>query len=177
MDNVLHHIKKGDIATFKAVYQHYHSKLYFYALKHTQSAYLAEETVQITFIKLWEDRDHLASDIDLSRQIFRIAKCAMIDLLRKESRRHKHTDALADELAGLPAGLSDDPLKKEDLRQVYDTIEQMAPVRKRVFKLSRFEGLAHKEIAEQLSISPKTVENHIGRAIRQLKDTLTLFLF
>jgi RNA polymerase sigma-70 factor (family 1) len=177
MVNVLHNIKSGDIESFKLVYQHYHSKLYFYVLKHTQSAYLAEETVQITFIKLWENRHNLVPDIDLSRQIFRIAKSAMIDLRRKESRRHSHNGVMADDLATLPDGSSDELSKKEDLRQVYDTIEQMAPVRKKVFKLSRLEGLAHKEIAEQLSISPKTVENHIGRAIRQLKDTLTLFLF
>lgn len=177
MDNVLHNIKTGDIASFKLVYQQYHSKLYFYVLKHTQSAWVAEETVQITFIKLWEGRHNLASDIDLSRQIFRIVKSAMIDLLRKESRRHGHTGALADELAASSAGLSVDPLKKEDLRQVYDIIEQMAPVRKRVFKLSRFEGMEHKEIAEQLSISPKTVENHIGRAIRQLKDAMFFIVF
>lgn len=176
MDNILHNIRSGDITTFKLVYQHYHSKLYFYALKHTQSAWLAEETVQITFIKLWEGRTSLDSDIELSRQIFRIAKSAMIDLLRKESRRHDQNHALSDDLAVLPAAASDDLLKKEDLRQVYDTIEQMAPVRKKVFKLSRFEGLAHKEIAAQLSISPKTVENHIGRAIRQLKDTLFLLI-
>ncbi len=175
MDKVLHNIKSGDIESFKGVYQHYHSKLYFYVLKHTQSAYLAEETVQITFIKLWEGRHNLVSDIDLSRQIFRIAKSSMIDLLRKESRRHNQNDVLTDDLAAFPAEPSADFLKKEDLRLVYDTIEQMAPVRKKVFKLSRFEGKAHKEIAEQLSISPKTVENHIGRAIRQLKDTLTLF--
>ncbi len=176
MDNVLHNIKSGDITSFKLVYLHYHSKLYFYVLKHTQSAWLAEETVQITFIKLWENRHNLVPDIDLSRQIFRIAKSAMIDLLRKESRRLNHNGVLADELEVLPDPSSDDLLKKEDLRQVYDTIEQMAPVRKKVFKLSRFEGLAHKEIAEQLSISPKTVENHIGRAIRQLKDSMLFLL-
>jgi len=177
MDIVLNNIKNGDIASFKLLYQQYHSKLYFYVLKHTQSGYLAEETVQITFIKLWEGRDNLVPEVGLSSQVFRIAKSAMIDLLRKEGRRIGHQNTLTDEIIHSTAAPSEDLLKKEDLRQVYDTIEQMAPVRKQVFKLSRFEGLAHKEIAEQLSISPKTVENHIGRALRQLKDTLALLLF
>lgn len=48
-------------------------------------------------------------------------------------------------------------------------IEQMAPVRKRVFKLSKVEGYSYKEIAEMLSISPKTVENHISQALKQLR--------
>lgn len=172
MDNILHHIRTGDIASFRTAYQHYHNKLYFYALKHTRSPYLAEEVVQITFIKLWENRTTLSPDIDLSPQLFRIAKSTMIDLLRKEIRRHDHHAALGEETQ---TSETPDLAGKEDLRQVYDTIEQMAPVRQKVFKLSRLEGLSHKEISEQLSISPKTVENHIGRALRQLKDVLTLF--
>ena len=172
MDNILHHIRTGDIASFRTAYQHYHNKLYFYALKHTRSPWLAEEIVQITFIKLWENRTTLSPDHSLSPQIFRIAKSTMIDLLRKEIRRTDHHIALGEET---PTSETLDLSGKEDLRQVYDTIEQMAPVRQKVFKLSRLEGLSHKEISKQLSISPKTVENHIGRALRQLKDVLTIF--
>jgi RNA polymerase sigma-70 factor (ECF subfamily) len=98
----------------------------------------------------------------------------MIDLLRKELRRLDHETALAAS-TGHPSSETSDPSGKDNLRQVYDTIEKMAPVRKKIFRLSRLEGLSHKEIAEQMSISPKTVENHIGRAIRQLKEALTLF--
>ena len=174
MNNILHHIRTGDIASFHTAYQLYHTKLYFYARKKTRSAFLAEETVQLTFIKLWENKHMLSPDIDLSIQVFRIAKSTMVDLIRKEARRLDHEAALAksteDQSSERP-----DPSGKDDLRHVYDTIENMAPVRKKVFRLSRLEGLTHKEIAEQLSISPKTVENHIGRAIRQLKDVLTLF--
>ncbi len=176
MDNILHNIKAGDITSFKMAYQRYYEKLYFYVIKHTQSSYLAEETVQMTFIKLWENRSGLAVDIDLSKQIFRIAKSTMIDLLRKEGRRQGSITTLAEQTTEMTVD-GPDLSKKEELRQVYATIERMAPVRKAVFKLSRIDGRTHKEIAEQLSISPKTVENHIGRALRQLKDILTLFFF
>ena len=176
MDNVLYNIRNGDIASFKTAYQLYHEKLYFYVIKHTQSSYLAEETVQLTFIKIWENRGGLAPDVELSQQLFRVAKSLMIDLLRKEGRRLGPLTGITEQTAEFVVGETD-LSKKETLRQVYDTIEQMAPVRRTVFKLSRLDGRTHKEIAEQLSISPKTVENHIGRALRQLKDTLTLLFF
>jgi RNA polymerase sigma-70 factor (ECF subfamily) len=112
--------------------------------------------------------------VELSVQIFRVAKSTMIDLLRKEIRRLDHYAALAGS-SDLSPSEKPDPAGKDDLRHVYATIDKMAPIRRKVFRLSRLEGLSHKEIAEQLSISPKTVENHIGRAIRQLKDVLTLF--
>ena len=176
MDNIQHYIKAGDIASFQMAYQRYAEKLYFYVIKHTRSSYLAEETVQMTFIKLWENRAGLAADVDLSQQIFRIAKSTMIDLLRKEGRRQDHLIPLGDQATEFSVE-GPDLSKKEAVRHVYNAIEQMAPVRKAVFKLSRLDGRTHKEIAEQLSISPKTVENHIGRALRQLKDILTLLFF
>ncbi|MHA4810048.1 RNA polymerase sigma factor [Flavitalea flava] len=175
MNDIVTNIKSGDIESFKLIYYQYHKKLYYYVLKHTQSEYLAEETVQMTFIKLWEKREGLTEDLELSPQLFRVAKSTMIDLLRKEGKRQDHTAALANESSDLR--FEPEPLKKDELQHVYTIIEGMSPVRKTVFKLSRFNGLPHKEIAQQLSISPKTVENHIGRALRQLKDALLLILF
>lgn len=176
MDNILHDIIKGDITTFRTAYHRYHEKLYFYVIKHTQSSYLAEETVQLTFIRLWENRTNLSTEASLSQQVFRIARSTMIDLLRKESRHKEQLVAITEQTTAQLTTEAPDLSGKDELKKVFETIEKMAPVRRTVFKLSRLDGRSHKEIAQQLSISPKTVENHIGRAIRQLKDTLT-FLF
>nr|WP_283093150.1 sigma-70 family RNA polymerase sigma factor [Chitinophaga hostae] len=157
------------------IYQQYHAKLYFYVLKCTHSVYLAEETVQLSFILLWERREKLSANFNISSQLFRIAKSVMTDLLRKQQVRNKHTESMIRETPNWH--METDISVKEELNRVYHSIEQLSPVRKNVFKLSRFEGLPHKEIARQLSISPKTVENHIVRAIRQLKDSLLLLFF
>lgn len=168
-------IQSGNINSFEKVYQQYHTKLYYYALKHTQSTYLSEETVQLTFIKMWENRRLLSPHFDLSVQLFRIAKSTMIDLLRKERTAGRFLVQPVEEMPEFPVEAGTD--YKEELSQVEAWIEELSPVRRTVFKLSRFEELSHKEIAEQLSISPKTVENHIGRAIRQLKDKMVLILW
>ena len=98
----------------------------------------------------------------------------MTDLLRKQQVRNRHTASMVRETPDWH--METDLTVKEELTRVYNSIEQLSPIRRNVFKLSRFEGLPHKEIARQLSISPKTVENHIVRAIRQLKDSLLLLL-
>jgi RNA polymerase sigma-70 factor (ECF subfamily) len=155
------------------VYEEYHGRLYFFVLKYTQSPFLAEETVQLSFIKIWEKADRLTDQVELSIQIFRIAKSVMIDLLRKENVRHNLIARLTDGKKDFQEEA--DFESKQELVHVHKVIDQMAPVRKKVFTLSRLEGLSHLKIAEHLSISPKTVENHITKAIRQLRRTLTSF--
>ncbi|WEK35497.1 MAG: RNA polymerase sigma-70 factor [Candidatus Pseudobacter hemicellulosilyticus] len=172
MEFTVQHIQSGNINSFEQVYHQYHTRLYYYVLKYTRSAYLAEEAVQLTFIKLWENRRQLSPNFDLSVQLFRIARSTTIDLLRKEGPAGQPVALLSAETAALT--VETDIEHKDQLSQVEALIEELSPVRKKIFKLSRFEELSHKEIAEQLSISPKTVENHIGRAISQLKNKMVL---
>lgn len=125
---------------------------------------MAEEVVQLTFIRLWEKRENLSAEYHLSTQIFRIAGTILIDQLRKEAVNQKHLSVVEDDYTFKPA--ADQP---EMLHALEQAIEQMAPVRKKVFKMSKVEGYSYKEIAEMLSISPKTVENHISQALKQLR--------
>lgn len=177
MEISVQQIQSGNIKSFEQVYQQYHTRLYYYVLKHTRSAYLSEEAVQLTFIKMWENRRQLSLQYDLSIQLFRIARSITIDLLRKERTSGQYVTMNTDETMAL--SVETDIIHKDELNRVEALIEELSPVRKKVFKLSRFEELSHKEIAEQLSISPKTVENHIGRALLHLKNkmvVLVLFL-
>jgi len=174
MDALIPALQQRDAAVFRQVYDAYHSRLYFFVFKHTQSPFLAEETVQLTFIKIWENAARLSPQYSLAIQIFRIARSVMIDLLRQESVRRRHTIQMTGtiELQQQAADLEG----RQELMQVHREIDRMAPVRKTVFTLSRMEGYSHLRIAEKLSISPKTVENHIAKAIRQIRRTLTSFL-
>ena len=175
MDGRVLELQQRNAAVFKQVYETYHGRLYFFVLKHTQSSFLAEETVQLSFIKIWENALRLSAEVDLSVQLFRIAKCVMIDLLRKEQVRLHHFSQIA--LNKKNAHEIIDIDHRQDLLRVHEAIDAMAPVRKTVFTLSRLDGHSHQEIAGHLSISPKTVENHITKAIRELRKTLTSFLF
>jgi RNA polymerase sigma-70 factor (family 1) len=177
MEISVQQIQSGSIKSFEQVYHQYHARLYYFVLKHTRSTYLSEEAVQLTFIKMWENRRNLSTQFDLSVQLFRIARSITIDLLRKERTAGRYievNEVNADETMAL--SVETDIIHKDQLNHVEALIEELSPVRKKVFKLSRFEELSHKEIAEQLSISPKTVENHIGRAIMHLKNKMVILL-
>ncbi len=157
-------LASGCLQTFQTVYSLFNQKLFAYILKKTNSAYMAEEVVQLTFIRLWEKRETLSAEYNLSTQIFRIAGTILIDQLRKEAVSKKHLSVVEDDFA-----LKTDTEQPEMLHALEQAIEQMAPVRKKVFKMSKVDGYSYKEIAEMLSISPKTVENHISQALKQLR--------
>jgi RNA polymerase sigma-70 factor (family 1) len=161
-------IRSGDEAVFTRLFDAYYAKVYHYMLKKTRSPYMAREVAQLTFIKLWQFRHTLSEEHTLDGQLFRIASGSLIDHLRAENTRRKHVlllarDAKADVLD--PASLS---LESSNyLKSLTDTLP---PVRKKVFLLSRVHGHTHREIAEQLSISIKTVEDHMMKAMRHLRQ-------
>lgn len=155
-------LASGCLQTFQTVYRLYNQKLYAYTLKKTNSEYMAEEVVQLTFIRLWEKRNSLSAEYSISAQIFKMAGTILIDQLRKEAVSQRH-------LSVVETAQNQPEEQQLDIDLLEAAIEQMAPVRKKVFKLSKLEGYSYKEIAELLSISPKTVENHMSKALKQLR--------
>lgn len=171
MFNTITALKAGDEFVFNEIFDEYHHKTYFYILSKTHSPYLAEETTQLTFIKLWQYKSSLDETKSISCQIFRIARTTCFDLLRKEATKIKHSH-FAEKKETVGNNVSEALNNKELQIRLSTLVNQMPPLRKQVFELSRYHGLSHKEIAKLLSLSPKTVENHIALAIKYLKQLL-----
>ncbi|GGH29791.1 sigma-70 family RNA polymerase sigma factor [Sphingobacterium alkalisoli] len=163
-------IKADNHQVFSWVYEQYHQQIYGFIMQRTRSEYIAEEVTQLTFIKFWKQRNILNEELDVNVQLFGMARQVMIDLLRKEATRFKYegesaTTPFTDSLI--------DAIESRDLLQLMEQdIQNMPKMRRLVFELSRKQGLSHKEIAHLYSISPKTVEQHIGKALMQLKQHL-----
>jgi RNA polymerase sigma-70 factor (family 1) len=165
----LNAIKTGCLATFKTVYYQYHPKLYAYLLNKTASSYIAEEVVQLTFIKLWNGRSKISEKFTLDIQLFRIVRTTLIDELRRDMIRNNYINQLEDTINFTYTDKLDE---RDALKHVTQAIELLPPTRKMVFKLSRFNHLTNIEISQMLGISPKTVENHINLAIKQLRNSV-----
>jgi len=166
-------IKNGSIKAFEAAYHHWSGKIYFFIFRQCNSEAIAEDVVQQVFVRLWEKRESLSSDHSLSVQLFRMSKTIFIDELRKSAQSRRYQERLQQ---GTVDSVENTLEHKEALQIVYNAIEQMPPVRKRIFLMSRMEHLSYNEIAEKLSISPKTVENHIALALRYLRGFTPLLI-
>ena len=163
-------LKDGEEFYFRQVFDQYHQKLYFFILYKTKSEYIAEEVVQMAFTKLWQCRQTLQEEYTISTQLFRIATTILIDFLRK----YHHKDAVTARLDVLDIEKGVDSTTEkmrgaELQKRISEAINDMPPVRKQVFEMSREQGMSYREIAATLSVSSKTVETHIYKALKQIK--------
>lgn len=176
--NVVASIKEGSHPAFAQVYEEFHERLYFYILGKTSSPYMAEEVVQSTFFKLWQYRGSLNVDLPIAAQLFRIANTTFINLLYKAGNERK---ALQEFTNQFESEAVNDTLqqvnKNQTEQQILEVLQTMPQMRRKVFELSRYQGMSYSQIAKELSISIKTVEAHISKALQQLRRVTTLFSF
>ena len=163
-------IKEGDHEAFIGVYHELHAKLFRFFLKKTFVHDTAKDLTQQCFIRLWQYRESLSTDHPLEKQIFIIARSLLINHLKKEVTQKKayaaHGRTIVTEV--LPAG----DVQFEQADAVNAAIDTLPPVRKRIMILKTFHGHSNKEIAQQLEISVKTVEDHVTKSFRQLRHKI-----
>lgn len=134
--------------------------------------------MQLSFIKLWESRHTLKDEFTISTQLFRIATTVLIDQLRKAQTQPKLAVVTneSDEYAG-DASAEDRVAFKETQARIAAAMHALPPVRRQVFEMSRMQGMSYQEIATNLSVSVKTVETHMSKALKQLRKYLNLIVF
>ena len=159
---------------FESLFYTWNKKIYNYAYQKTNSSYIAEETVQRVFIKLWNNLENKKIDININAQIFCITRSILLDIIKQENKRNTLSILEFDELD--TQNPSDIIIIKELQKKINTIVDAMPEARRNIFKMSRFENLKHKEIANILNISPKTVENHLRLALKALKNAITTLL-
>ena len=166
-------IKKGDKKSFQKLYHNYYYKILNFSYKHLQSKEESEEITQDVFMKIWKKRADLNEELSFDGLIFKIAKFAIIDRIRKKSKL-PHTQEVGPENQPSYAPIEDE-LSFKELKLIYEEIIESLPEKRRqVYLMSRNEGLTHPQIAQQLNISIKTVENQMGAALKHIREKLSI---
>ncbi|MDO6819835.1 RNA polymerase sigma-70 factor [Zobellia sp. 1_MG-2023] len=171
----------NDLDDFKAVYKFFKPKLFIIANSYVPSKEDAEEIVHDVLIKLWEKRGKLDVKSNYVGYIYSMTRNACLDYLR--AHKNKLSKVLISDQQELWLNynaLSNDAYSTiivNELQNLVDNAIADLPEKcQKVFIKSRVDGLGHKEISEELKISTKTVENHITRALRELRVVLKEYL-
>lgn len=171
--DILLRLKQGDEKAFEAVYWKYSSWVYNFIHSLLYDKSLAEDLTQTVFLKIWEKRAIIDPELGFDSYLFAIAR----NLVYKETENRLLSEqfhvALNDHSVATDS-LTEENIDAESLREYIDTlIEQLPSARKEIFQLSRRQHLSNKEIASRLSISEKTVETQLYRALRFIKQKLS----
>lgn len=169
--DLLARLKNADEKAFTQIFEMNVKKVYQFVLSYIKEKTEAEDITQNVFIKIWEKKLLINIDKSFEGFIFTIAYRLVIDYFRKNSA-HLHSTTimgLAEESIASQVN-SDDLLKRHCLESLYEKALKSLPARrKEIFLLSRHNGLSNKQIAEQLGLSIKTVENQMTAALSSLK--------
>ena len=168
-------LARDDRSAFDALYQKYAAKTEEFLYRMLKDHSEAEDITQDIFLKIWRNRTSIGAVDAFGPYLFRMARNAVYDRFDNRSVRENY----ARRASLLPEyELPDSAIDSRDLLLLIRmVVEKMPEQRRRIFRMSREEGLSNDQIAEQLSISRRTVENQISRALAELRKLVKLILF
>lgn len=172
---MLSDLKAGDHAAYESVYLHYVTPVRNFLQVLTRSEDVAKELAQSVFITLWEKREGIDPDRNISGYIYKIARNAALKYFNHLKVVEKYAFAYEDWAGESP--MSDEIIftrEKELLIEI--VLNRMPPRRREIFNMSRREMMSNEEIAQRLQISKNTVENHITSALKDLREALAVMV-
>lgn len=163
-------IRESDRQAFDSLFRSLYPQLVKFAASYTKEKSSASDIVQDSFVALWKNRQTIDPGQSLKAYLYRIVRNRSLNYLRNRSSEIAQSEIIIEEKLR-PQEEVDSRKELDELSQKFgEWIEQLPERQQEAFELSRFEGLSHTEIATVMEVSPKTVNNHIVAALRQLRS-------
>ena len=171
-------VAKGEEDAFRTLFTAYRPQVYHVAKKLLQSETQAEDALQEIFLKIWLNREKLPEIRSFGAYLNTITRNHLYNALRRLAGEEVFLQQQLAQPGPAPDGgetvLS--PMALRELRELLQrVIATLTPQQRRVFELSRMEGLRHEEIAVLLDISRETVKKHLGDALRIVRGKMVSY--
>jgi len=169
-------LSKRDEAAFEQVFKTHYKNLHAYAFTILRDEDEAEEMVQQVFFKLWERSEHLSFSGSIAAYLYRAVHNESLNFIKHQKVKADHQMHVAYSMKNRSEQAQPKMIRKELENKFREALNELPEQCRTVFQLSRFEDMKYKEIADKLDISVKTVENHMGKALKLLRTKLVDFL-
>jgi len=169
-------LTKRDEAAFEQVFKMHYKNLHAYACAMLKDEDEAEEVVQQVFFKLWERSHHLSFSGSVAAYLYRAVHNESLNWLKHQKIKAGHQLHIAYSMKNKSETIAGKMQQKELEKKFRQALNELPEQCRTVFQLSRFEDMKYREIADKLEISVKTVENHMGKALKLLRTKLVEFL-
>jgi len=169
---IIGRIRKGDIGQFESLFRSSYISLVRYAKILIKDQDTAEEIVQDLFVRLWQDKEKIIIKSSLNGYLFRSVHNRCLHYIEHNKVVERHIEEVSNSKSESPENPSDILHYKELQAKIARILDRLPERCGKIFYMSRFEGLKYIEIAKKLSVSVKTVESNMGRALKEFRKEL-----
>jgi RNA polymerase sigma-70 factor, ECF subfamily len=176
---IIESLKTGDYRGIKYLYEKNYTGLCTYAMRFTKNKDTSKEMVQTAFLKLWENRSISEIKESVIAYLFRAVRNNCLNFIKHEQIVNRYNESINKNLSELAEVLQ---ISNENGLSIYlanelesrinEAIESLPEQCREIFKMSRFEGLKHAEIAEKKGLALNTIQKQISIALDKLKNQL-----
>ena len=167
-------LTNGDRDAFWELFEKYHHRLYRHVLKFAKSPELAEDVVQDTFLKIWENRQNLNPEMSFAGYLQALSRNQVLNLLKRTAVERRIKKEFVFKVENVSNTTENSLADHEYEALISQAIEQLPPQRQAIFRLCRQEGKTYQETAEMLGISKNTVKEHMVLAMKAIRNFFSL---
>jgi RNA polymerase sigma-70 factor (family 1) len=172
---LLQRLASGEQHAFRQIFEHYWDQVYAVGLKISKSPELAKDLAQETFMKLWQQRAQLKDVTNFRAYLNVLSRNLAIDHLRKKVFTPDNEDYLLNYFREDAIASTGNAEYKELEQILHEAVNELPPQMQQVFRLSRFEGLSHAEIATRMNITLVTSKSYMVRALAAIRKHLSRY--
>lgn len=163
-------LRSGCQTAFRQIYTLYSGRIYLNIRKMVKSEEDAVELLQEVFIKVWDKRELIDPEQSFRSYLFQIAKYTVYNFIRKNNLEKQIQAYLSRHNTQLYSHVEEQLDEKQDEQWLSQTIEQLPPQRRLIYKLCKIEGKSYAEVSTLLRISTSTINDHIVKATKYIKE-------
>jgi RNA polymerase sigma-70 factor (family 1) len=173
---LINRLRKGEEAAYEMLFKEYYKVLTIFANKYIKDIETSKELVQELFVHLYERRETLDINSSLKSYLFRSVHNRCINFINAQKIRDKYAEHVNYTNNIAQNSLEEEVNLSELENALYKAIAELPPKCQAIFKLNRFEGLSNVEIADKLTLSKRTVETQISKALKILRLKLEPYM-
>jgi RNA polymerase sigma-70 factor (ECF subfamily) len=175
LEIVLLQLADGNPIAFEELYNYYYPRLFHFSKSFLKLVDGIDDIIQEVFLKIWQNRKRIKTADTFNAFIFTITRNLLLNELRNRLNNHKMKEKVGKLAISIEYSFIEQSEYQEIKEKVERAIDELPFRQKEIFTLSRIQGYSHKEIAEILNITTKTVEFHLAKSVVMLRRRLMNF--
>ena len=164
-------LREGRESTYEQLFKEFYQPLSVFACSYLEDLESGKELVQELFVHLYEKRKTLVITTSLKSYLYQSVRNRCLNHIKHQQVKKAHQDNMKSQFE--TADSLEDIIRESELEHmIFKVVEQLPPQCRKIFTMSRVNGLNNGEIAEQLELSKRTVETQISNALKVLREKI-----